>query len=147
LLVFSRLAIKVFDSYRLLLAAVESEYELSFVVATSVPDELLNDVHASIFGNRWNTEAFGDTWQDLLQDHELLVGATPEQLLVANVPPVYAEAWWMSQRKRLLDLFSQRSTNQSYYVYYGPKIVRAAKQLRSIQAIDRVCAVQYVKHA
>lgn len=128
-------AVKLFDEHRLVLlhgpdASDTRDAELGIVLASPHRHRLVSDFHDALFGERWNTEAFGDTMRDLEQQRCLDGDAV--------VPRVFADAWWVSQREQLLRLFEGHDGSKSFYAYHKPMLVEAARQVRSIKALDRV---------
>lgn len=115
-------ALEVFEEERIhLMSQAANDLNLSFVVDRSQGERLVSKLHSSIIRETGGSPAFGQSWEQLFKEDEVLA---------QDVTP-----WWLDKREQLIDLAS-KSLNT--YVYDLESVCSAAADLLNLRNVDRI---------
>ena len=115
-------ALELFEEQKIyLVTQAANDLNLTFVLDENQGDRLVSRLHQITIHDAPNSHVLGPTW-------EQLYGSKQEAR-------VFATAWWQKKRSELLKLAAQHG---SAYVYDRETLLRQAKSMQSIDAVDQV---------
>jgi bifunctional diaminopimelate decarboxylase / aspartate kinase len=104
-----------------LVSQAANDLNFTFVVDEDQADRLVEQLHALLIHPVPGDKVLGPTWEELFR---------------APGSPVQAERWWWhSAAPKLIETLGQRD---AAYVYDRASLERAAQELKSLQAVERV---------
>ena len=118
--------LEVFEEMKVhLLTQAASDLNLTFVVDEDQRERLARRLHGLLFGHQHESEVFGPTWAEMLQDEEEALAGDEDG----------GGEWWRARRDDLLALAAERGP---VYVYDAGTLDRAVESVRSLGAVDGV---------
>ena len=115
-------ALAVFEEEKIhLMSQAANDLNLTFVVDQGQGPRIVRKLHASIIRKSGGSPVFGQSWERLFLDGQPAIRTH--------------EAWWMRKREQLLELAKEQL---NAYVYDRDTVRQAARELLSLESVDRV---------
>lgn len=115
-------ALAIFEEERIhLVSQAANDLNFSFVIDHDQVQRLIGKFHASVIRPTAGGPVFGPSWEELFRDEPSM--------------PDTAEPWWLSKRDALLKIGHE---NLNAYVYDLESIRSAAKDILSLESVDRI---------